>query len=168
MLSFHVTSKVSNRLKQPLDQIPSHAINLLGGWYVNLLIVHRQHILLLVSDRTLLPILMPAKNLALFPKQFPAALGAVLSAMTIPPDKILAELQEMTEWRFAKTASRQILGSMNDFAKMLAVNIEDGAPLMQQTLRLARCPCGPIGMDSPLKATAAIFGEKLSINLFDL
>jgi hypothetical protein len=167
MFTFHVTSKVSNRLKQPLEQIPSHATNLLGAWYVNLLIVHRQHILLLVSERTLLPVLMPAKNLALFPKQFPAVLGEMLGAIALPPEKILAELQEMTEWRFAKTASRQILGSMNDFAKILDVYIEDGAPLQQQALRLARYPCSPIGMDNPINATAAVFGEKLSVNLFD-
>jgi hypothetical protein len=167
MFTFHVTSKVSSRLKQPLEQIPSHATNLLGAWYVNLLIVHRQHILLLVSERTLLPVLMPAKNLALFPKKFPAVLGEMLEAIALPPEKILAELQEMTEWRFAKTASRQILGSMNDFAKILDVYIEDGAPLQQQALRLARYPCSPIGMDNPINATAAVFGEKLSVNLFD-
>ena len=129
MFSFHVTSKVSNRLKQPLEQNPSQATNLFGAWYVNLLILHRQHIFLLVSERTLLPVLMPAKNLVLFPKQFPAVLGEVLGAITIPHEMILAELQELTERRFAKTASRQILGSMNDFAKVLDVYLEDGAPL---------------------------------------
>lgn len=167
MFTFHVTSKVSKRLKQPLEQNPSQSTTLLGAWYVNLLIVRRQHILLLVNERTLLPVLMPAKNLALFPKQFPAVLSEMLGAMNIPPKKILAELQEMSEWQFAKTASRQILGSMNDFAKVLDVYLEDGALLKQQAFRLARYPCSPIGMQSPLQATAGVFGEQLSINLFD-
>lgn len=65
----------------------------------------------------------------------------------------------MTEWRFAKTASRQILGSMNDFANMFGAYNEDQMPLKQQALKLAQAPCSPIRMQSPLEATASVFAH---------
>lgn len=162
MYSFRITNKVSSRLKEIPAQNPPGPTTLLGDWYVNLLIIRRQHILLLVSERTLLPILMPAKDLAHFPERFSQELHDMLRALKIPPDKIQAELNQMKEWHFAKTASRQILGSMNDFVNMLGARRDDDEPLLQQALWLAESPCSPIGMDSPLEATTKVFGEKFS------
>jgi len=80
MFTFCVTKKVSNRLKLPLAQAARPSTNLLGNWYANILIIQRQHILLLVSERTLLPVLMPAKNIKSFPQKFSVELSEMLSA----------------------------------------------------------------------------------------
>jgi len=168
MLTFRVTAKVAKRLKFPLEPNPLASSGLLGDWYANLLIIRRQHLLLLVSEKTLLPVLMPAKDLASFPERLPMALTEVLSNIGIPAVKIEAELSEMTRWSFAKTASRQVLGSMNDFANMLEAYMEDRAPLLTQAIRLATCPCSPLGMDNPLRATTTLFGEQAPAKVFEL
>jgi hypothetical protein len=62
----------------------------------------------------------------------------------------------MKEVVFASTSSRTILGTMNDFDRMLIA--EPGTTLLAEALQLARAPCGPIGMESPDRATAALFG----------
>ena len=85
----------------------------------------------------------------------------MLRALKIPTEKINGELEQMKEWSFAKTASRQILGSMNDFVNMLGAGRDD-EPLLQRAVWLAESPCSPIGMDSPWEATAKTFGEKFS------
>lgn len=170
MITFRVTAKVAARLKHPLAAVvPTPApSSIFGDWYVNLLIIQRQHLLLLISERTLLPVLLPAKELASFPARFPSALKDVLLVTKIPESKIEAELTGMEQYRFAKTASRQVLGSMNDFANMLEAHLGDGAPLTRQALRLGRTPCGPIGMNNPLRETATAFGITLDLNPFEL
>lgn len=152
----------------PIEAVGEQGKGIFGDWYVNITILQRQHFLLLVSEKTLLPVLMSAKNITSFPLQFPAALTAILTAIKIPDEKIRTETQTLNQWRFAKTASRQVLGSMNDFVNMFEADTEDGRPLVHQALRLGISPCSPIGMNNPLDVTATAFGEKLSINFFDL
>ncbi len=170
MVVFRVTAKVAARLKKPLDTVvPSPSQNsIFGDWYVNLLFVNRHHLLLLVSEKTLLPVLMSAKEMASFPTRFPVALNELLLAFKIPSSKIEVELKRLEQWRFAKTASRQVLGTMNDFSNLLAAYLEDGAPLVRQSLRLGFVPSGPIEMKMPLEKAAAAFGENLALNPFEI
>jgi hypothetical protein len=51
--------------------------------------------------------------------------------------------------RIGKTASRQVLGSMNDFAYLLEAFYRDPLSLTDVAVRLAATPCGPIGMRHP-------------------
>lgn len=168
MYNFRVTAKVGKQLKMPLLDNHLTPTTLLGDWYVNLLIIQKQQVLLLVSERTLLPVLIQAKDLARFPLRFPSALREMLRALKISDAKIDAELNQMMKWGLAKTASRQVLGSMNDFANMLEAYIDDGRPLLVQALRLAQAPCGPIKMNSPIHETAALFGETISFNPYSV
>jgi len=158
MVTIRITSKVASKLKVQLGHAESQSTGKLGDWYVNLLIIKRQHLLLAVSERTLLPIVMPARDLKLFPLRLSHDLELLLQQLGVPKKEIEAETREMLRWTFAKTASRQVLGSMNDFANLLDAYVDDGAPLLQQSLRLGRAPCRPLGMDNPLRATAALFG----------
>ena len=57
---------------------------------------------------------------------------------------------------YARTASRQILGSLNDFVWICGAYL-DGRPLLDVALHLADTPCGPLRMDSPRHVTAALF-----------
>jgi hypothetical protein len=57
----------------------------------------------------------------------------------------------------AKTDSRKVLGSMNDFGRLLEAYLTDGVPLAEVSVKLAQAPCGPIGMDSPERVTRAVF-----------
>lgn len=168
MITIRVTAKVAKRLKEPLAAKFQPSSGSFGDWYANLLVIQRQHVLLVVSEKTLLPLLIPAKDLASFPKRLPHALGEMLRRLGVSGSKIEPELAQMTSWSFAKTASRQVLGSMTDFANMLEAFMDDGAPLVKQALRLARSPCSPLGMDSPIEATAALFGVKVPPEVYKM
>src|SRR5207245_8380558 len=72
-------------------------------------------------------------------------------------DQIRDEQQQMAQIAFAPTSSRQILGTMNDFDRMLEP--APGQSLTSAALELAQAPCGPIGMDSPDRATVRLFAN---------
>jgi hypothetical protein len=82
----------------------------------------------------------------------------MLAALGIPPSRVEEEQAHMAEIAFATTKSRQILGSMNDFDRML--DLGPGQSLISAALELAEAPCGPIGMESPNRATVTLFGNR--------
>jgi hypothetical protein len=63
----------------------------------------------------------------------------------------------MAEITFAQTISRSILGTMNDFDRML--DPAPGQSLTSAALELAEAPCGPIAMESPDRATVSLFAS---------
>ena len=67
------------------------------------------------------------------------------------------ELQAMTDFVFARTTNRSILGTMNDFDRIL--DAAPGQSLTSAALELAEAPCGPIGMESPDRATRKLFAN---------
>jgi hypothetical protein len=73
----------------------------------------------------------------------------------VPAAMVMAETNAMADAVIGKTASRSILGSINDFTDMLDAYL-DGRPLLPVSLHLAECPCGPLRMDSPREATVRL------------
>jgi hypothetical protein len=66
------------------------------------------------------------------------------------------------EYRTDKTANRQVLGSMNDFAWLLEAYLDHGDALLEASLRLADAPCSPLKMDRPKDITREVFGVSAS------
>jgi len=81
----------------------------------------------------------------------------MLTALGIPAHQVEEEQRQMAQIAFARTVSRQILGTMNDFDRML--DPAPGQSLISAALELAEAPCGPIGMGSP---------DRVTLNLFDV
>jgi hypothetical protein len=61
----------------------------------------------------------------------------------------------MDECIVAPTNDRRVLGTMNDFDRMLDSYLE-GRSLQAEALQLAEAPCGPIGMQSPIEETKRV------------
>lgn len=122
----------------------------LGDWHGNALYRTDLELVLLVNDRSLLPVLVSARPGELIVSTFAEALGTLLARLGVESERISAELAEMAEVRIAPSASRQILGTMTDFDRMLDSYIEGGTTLVDLALRLAEAPCSPIGMRSPM------------------
>ena len=157
MVVLRCTRKLLRRLrKTPAEDAPTSS-TLLGDWYANVLFVYRKPIILAVSARTLLPVLIPARDPASLGPRLAAALAEILAALGIRADQIRDEQQQMAQIAFAPTSSRQILGTMNDFDRMLEP--APGQSLTSAALELAQAPCGPIGMDSPDRATVSLFAN---------
>lgn len=124
MTVLKATRKVLRLLRSPAGPAQS-ADTALGDWYVNRIVIDRQPLLLLLSARSLLPILTPARNVReLPPPRLPELVGARLRRLGIPFSIIDAELAEMHPVTVAPTVDRVVLGYLVDFAKAAPFYLE--------------------------------------------
>lgn len=136
----------------------------LGDWTANVLVSREsgkvqsrsKQLVLAVSNVTLLPVLLHAAPFKTVPSRLPEAVGQMLRALRIEPQSISSELAAMNECIVAPTNDRRVLGSMNDFDRMLEAYL-DGRPLVQVALHLSEAPCSPIGMERPKDVARELF-----------
>jgi len=117
----------------------------LGDWYVNRLVVDRKPLLILLSSRSLLPILMPDRDVRALPGRLPGLVAARLKRLRVASRLIDAETAAMAPVNIARTADRSVLGVMVDFAKSIPYSLERGGwdetTLRFVESRLAETPC---------------------------
>jgi hypothetical protein len=143
MVIVRATRKLLDRLGPPTADAGQASTTLLGDWYATAWF-WRPQVALLVSEVTLLPVLMPLAPAATLLQRFGPQLAAVLAAHGVPAGFIDAELQEMDEARLAKTASRRVVGIMNEFTYLADAWRQDEPGLLALAVRLAATPCGPL------------------------
>lgn len=122
---------------------------MLGDWYATLIHAPRLQVVLVVSERTLLPVVVPAREARTLVPRFRVALAAMLLRLDVRPSVVEREMRAMDEVAVGKTRSRTVLGSMNDFIRMSKGHPWPPRSLEELSLELASAPCGPIGMKSP-------------------
>jgi len=143
MVIVRATKKLLDRLGPPTSAAEQPSSTLLGDWYATAWF-WRPQVVLLVSEVTLLPVLMPLAPAATLLQRLGSQMAAVLDALGTPAEFIEAELREMNEVRLGKTASRSVVGIMNEFT-YLADAWRQGEPdLLALAVRLAATPCGPL------------------------
>jgi hypothetical protein len=101
---------------------------------------------LLVNERTLLPVLMPLAPAASLLERFPLHLAGVLGALGVPAEFVDQELAAMGEGVWSKTANRSVVGSMNEFVFLAEAWRDRGRTddLRAMSLHLAGVPCSPL------------------------
>ena len=149
MYTLRCTSKLLARLGPPTEVTPEPPSNALGDWYATLVHAPRLQVVLMVSERSLLPLVVPAREAATFLERAPRALAEVLLGLGVRSSVIEREVRAMAGPRIGRTANRQVLGSMNDFLRMMRSHPWPPSSLAAVSLELAKAPCGPIGMASP-------------------
>jgi hypothetical protein len=70
-------------MKAAPGESPPSSTGRLGDWYASLLVVHSAHLVLCLSERTLLPVIVPAKDIATLPTRLPLAVGEILQAIGV-------------------------------------------------------------------------------------
>jgi hypothetical protein len=169
MVMIRCTGKLLKRLRAIPAPEPSASTTRLGDWYANLVNVGRKPFILCVSELTLLPLVLEAAGAKEeFPARLAAAVAQVLVGAGVGDNAAQAEADAMSEASYATTASRRVLGSMNDFWNLLDGYWEPGADLTRVALRLAEAPCSPLGMESPARATLAFFAAAGGISANDV
>ncbi len=108
------------------------AAGVLGDWYANALF-WRPQTALFVNERSL--VLLPLAPAATVLDRFPAAFARVAAAIGVDRAVLDVELATMQTHALAKTASRRVLGVMNDFAQRLPSTTGNS------TTRSASWPC---------------------------
>ncbi|MGE3745223.1 MAG: hypothetical protein AB7G25_05845 [Sphingomonadaceae bacterium] len=159
MFKLHCTKKLLDRIK-PEIVAPGQSDTALGSWYATVLF-WRPQVVLLVSERTLLPVLMQLAPVTTLARRFPTQLSLVLKEHGVRPECIAQEVWRMDKVEYAKTANRSVLGVLNEFVKQAefwlaayAYEKGDDDDLLAISAKLAETPCSPLykGPVSPDKA----------------
>lgn len=129
---------------------------MLGDWYANVLNHGPERHVVLVSEATFLPLIVPARK-AEFPRLVGHYLIDLLHTLGVPPEKVQAEVEAMDAYAIAKTASRQVLGVQNDYIMMATHHMPEASRLLT-SLRLSGTPLGPLDYDSAEQRTCEAFG----------
>jgi hypothetical protein len=163
MYRVRATQRLRQRLTGAADG-GGEGTTVLGDWYATALFWKPQ-VALFVDEATLLPVLLPLAPARTLLSRFPAALHTTLQALETPRRFTDAEIAEMGSVVADKTASRSVVGSMNDFV-FLAGRYHDTDPtdsLLAITLWLARTPCGPLFKrhGSPDRELRALITDRL-------
>lgn len=117
MVILRPTRKLRHAL--PATAVSVRTDTALGDWYVNRIVVDRQPLLLLVSSSSLLPIVVPARQVRLLPGRLGALVASRLQRLGVQPGIIDAELAAMHPVVIAPTVDRSVLGIMVDFARAI-------------------------------------------------
>jgi len=163
MVVLRATQKLAKVLPPSADAA-AESDTALGDWYVNRLIVDRQPLLLLVSARSLLAIVTPAREVRELPKRLPSLVAARLKRLGIAGALVAAEKAAMDPVVVARTADRSVVGIMVDYAKMipdyLPVGGWDATTLPFVEAKLEENPCHAAG-----PADSVIFPDKATPSL---
>ena len=154
MVTIRCTRKLLRRLDVAADDTMPESTTILGDWYANILYSRPNQLVLCVSARSLLPVVLPAREIGTLAPRFCDALGSVLMALRIPKGVVEAEMREMEHSVYGPTQNRRLLGSVNDFMYHLSVLVDQKPDLSptEMALHLAAIPCAPIGYKFPREA----------------
>ena len=119
----------------------------LGDWYANVLF-WRSQVALFVNATTFVSVLMPPAPASGGVARFLAAMAEVIGALGVDPRFVESESTEMKSVVLAQTASRQVLGVMNEFTFMVEHTISAGHSDPADLLGLSvNTIVGPISKD---------------------
>ena len=101
---------------------------------------------LFVSEKTLLPVLMPFAPAATLLDRFPDQLAHVLARHQVDAGTVARECVDTTDYQVATIASRSVVGSMNEFDFLADAYRQDDPELdlLDLSIRLSAVPCGPL------------------------
>jgi hypothetical protein len=158
VLTLRCTARLLDRLKTRPEAAPAASTTRLGDWYANLLHIGRIQLVLAVSERTLLPVLIPASPASSLVPRLRVGVVEVLRAIGVPEEGIREEEDAMSDDAFAKTNNRVVVGVMVEFAKALEFTWESHATLLDASLYLAGMVCMPLRPDPhPDSVTRKLF-----------
>jgi len=129
----------------------------LGDWYANLLYTQRQRLIICVSERSLLPVIVAAKDPSSFCSRLQEAVRSMLWTIGVSADALDQELHEMADVAIGPTASRSVLGSLNELAlgAHYALGQQPEMDLLTLAMEVAETPCSALQYSSPRAATLA-------------
>ena len=164
MITLRCTQELLKRLRVEPEVETPVPTNALGNWYANLIYFSRLQLVMATSELSLLTIILPADKLrkSLVPNLCEATV-ALLRNIGVDSMRAIKEAEHMQEVRYARTASRSVLASMNDLSRCLEGYLYGGVGPMEAMLRLAEMPMTAIAStgdthDYPARVAARLLG----------
>jgi hypothetical protein len=116
MVTIRCTKKLLKYLGvDPIDE-PSSSMGRLGDWYANLVSTYAGDLIMFVNEKTLITVAIPTFFTEELISTFRSRVLNLLLMLDVPIQQIEQEINHYHEVEYAKTASRSVLGSMNDIA----------------------------------------------------
>lgn len=154
MLVLRCTHKLLARLKSVGSEPSLRSTTRLGDWYGNTLSTGEHRLVLFVSESTFLPVVIPLRESRTMVARFRVALRQILQSLAVHSATIEKEIDEGGEVVIASTASRRVLGVMNDlaFQAKWIIDHRSSGDWLQLSLSLGEVPCGPLRFVHPVEA----------------
>ena len=149
MITLRCTKKLRDFLGVELTDPLQPTSSTLGDWYANLVQTFSGDLILIVNEKTLLAVAIPVQDAVRLEDWFRMRVCNLLSMIDIDPGVAGEELRHYEEVQYAKTASRSVLASMNDFTYSIQYRAdpelgEVNHSLSALELALSETPCGPL------------------------
>ena len=159
MLVIRATRKLLNRLGQPVTD-PPVSTTVLGDWYAKPFGVDKRRFILLISEKSRLAVLMPGRDVAHFPQRLPEAIERQLARLGVPPEAVAHEIKECRDVVVATTASKSLLGTLNDYAAMAKQRFtgQVEVDLDNESFSLSHTPLSPLKYKFAAHETLRLFG----------
>jgi hypothetical protein len=165
-----VTLRCTRKLARYLTLTPGaesqEPTSKLGDWYANLLYVGHQRLVLCVSERSLLSLVLPARDLRQLPSRLPSALESLLARLGVPSTVVAEEVAALLPISVGHTSNRQVVGSLVELGFQAASLLQHhGADrlLGDLELALAAVPCFQLKPDPfPFRTAGALLGVPVS------
>jgi hypothetical protein len=154
MVAIRCTKKLLARIGVPSPVIEP-TTTILGDWYAQPVAVGHQRLILLISEHSRLPVIMPGRDAKHLVKNFPDALARILLGLGIEASAVEREVEATRGAVIAATNNRSLLGTLNDFSFLLSAHMENAPEidLVDLALWVSRAPVSPLGMSSPDRVT---------------
>ncbi|MEW6333289.1 MAG: hypothetical protein AB1558_03395 [Thermodesulfobacteriota bacterium] len=161
MVTLRCTQKLLRRISGPVTETGGKPTTLLGDWHANIRFSKPQHLVIGISDRTLLPVIVPAKHIHTLPERFVMAVHEILTGLGVDPQMADTECGQMRDLHFGRTNNRRALGSLNDLIFHLDCYLQADpyASLPKLSLHLSTIIYKPIGYRSPKDVTLELFAS---------
>ena len=104
---------------------------------------------------------MPGRDVKHLARNFAPALESVLAGLGIEPAAVELEVEASRQASIAATNSRCLLGTINDFSRMLRWHLDDGqeVDLVALSLWLSHTPVAPLATGWPDKTARELLAE---------
>jgi hypothetical protein len=164
VLTIRCTQKLLKRLGTEALPEPGHPTNRLGDWYANLVFTSHSRLIICVSERSLLPVLVEANDSPSFVARFQEAARSVLRHIGVASEMLDNEAREMSQIIIGATASRRVLGSLNDLASLARFTMAERntIDLTALAIELADTPCSPINYETPRSVSLGLLSRAYS------
>ena len=108
-----------------------------------------QQIALATSERSLLTVLFPARQLReSIEVNFHAAVGELLAALQLPAQIVSHELAAAQPISYSAASNRRVIGSMNEYVWQLSSDLIHMGDPLELSLRPSKTPMSAIGSKS--------------------
>jgi hypothetical protein len=130
---------------------------------VNLVQFGRQQVVMATSERSLLTVLLPARDLrqSLVPN-LQRSVQQLLTVLGIPLETVSREIAAMQPIAYASAVNRRVLGSMNDFAWQIGAYLDQTDDPLELARRLSDTPMSAVGSKARYGVPSEVARELLA------